>query len=140
MATDDQWGRRLRSAKRAWEERHDARLTFKAMGRQLAEMTGREKPFRHTAVRGWFEEGQEPESFAIVRALATLLEVDVGSLLTELPATQNGNVKHEGATPQQIRAAEKKFERELAEIERRRLGEAASVPKHRKPSRRSKGA
>lgn len=82
MATDESWGRNLRSAKRGFEEKHDTRLTYKEIGRRVAEAMGRKKPFGHSAVLNWFENGQEPEGFPVVRALAQVLEVEVGALLT----------------------------------------------------------
>lgn len=85
VAIDEAWGRNLRSAKRAYEERHDTRLTYKVIGERVAKSAGRDKPFGHSAVLNWFENGQEPEAFAIVRAIATVLETEVATLLTHVP-------------------------------------------------------
>lgn len=63
------------------------------MGEALGRALGR-KPFRHSTVRSWFEEGQEPESFALVRAIAQLLGTTVGELLD----ATNGESSH-GPSP-----------------------------------------
>lgn len=85
MATDDEWGRALRRAKRLYEERHDTDLTYKGMGRRLGQILGRAQPVPHPTVRSWFVDGQEPETFAVVRALAAMLETTPGDLLGDVP-------------------------------------------------------
>lgn len=85
MAIDESWGRALRTAKRRYEERHDTDLTYKGMGAKLAELLGRDTPVPHPTVRSWFVDGQEPDTFAVVRALAAMLEVSVGELLADVP-------------------------------------------------------
>lgn len=82
MANDEAWGRNLRSAKRRFEEKHDTRLTYAEIGKRVAKVLGRDEPFTHSTVYQWIEGGQEPEGFPIVRALALVLETDVGALLT----------------------------------------------------------
>lgn len=101
VATDESWGRNLRSAKRAWEERHDAKLSYKEIGARVAQQAGRDKPFGHSAVLNWFENGQEPEGFHIVRALAALLEVSVEQLLT-----QRGDVPRTASAEEPSRQSE----------------------------------
>jgi hypothetical protein len=81
MAKDDGWGRRLRSARRAFVERHDAALTYEAIGEALGRLLKR-PAFKHSTVRAWFADGQEPESFEVARAIATVLEADAGYLIT----------------------------------------------------------
>lgn len=84
MAKDEGWGRRLRTARRAYEERHDAGLTYEEIGERLGRLLKR-AAFKHSTVRAWFTEGQEPDSFEVARALATVLEADAGHLITGGP-------------------------------------------------------
>lgn len=81
MALNPGWGRRLRSAKKRWEERHDRDLTFGEIGARVAQLVGREMPYSHVAAGAWFEKGQEPASFDVAIALAQLLEEDPGELI-----------------------------------------------------------
>jgi hypothetical protein len=73
------WGQQLRSARRAYEERHDTRLSYAEIGRRVGAKL--ERPaFSATSARAWFVEGQEPDSFVVVEAIAAVLEADPGFL------------------------------------------------------------
>lgn len=109
MAKDAGWGRRLRTARRAFVERHDRTLPYKEIGALVGAALRRE-PFTHTTVRAWFTEGQEPDSFALAAALADVLEADPGWLAfgrypTSLPSPQavaefiNGQLEDAGKKP-----------------------------------------
>lgn len=82
MAKDEAWGRKLRTAWRAYEERHDVVLTYNGVGEKLGKLL-RRPAFKHSTVRSWFVDGQEPESFGVVRALATVLDAELGDLLAD---------------------------------------------------------
>lgn len=82
MAVNEAWGRRLRDAKRDWERRHDQPFRYREIGERVQIILGRARPHSPTTVRSWFEEGQEPESFAVAIALATVLEAPAGPLIT----------------------------------------------------------
>lgn len=78
--TDNQgWGRRLRDARRDWEKLADGELGFKEIGIEVAALIGRETDYTYQAVSKWFA-GSEPESFAVVEALAKILNVSPGYL------------------------------------------------------------
>ena len=80
MAVNEHWGRQLRAALRAYEERHDGeRLSWAEIGRRVGARLGRE-PFASQTAGAWFKDGQEPESFAVAAALADVLEADPGAL------------------------------------------------------------
>ena len=79
MAMNEGWGRRLRSARRAYTERHDRALTYKEIGERVGALVGR-PAFSHSSVRAWFVDGQEPDSFEIAAAIARVLEVDFAAL------------------------------------------------------------
>lgn len=79
LAVNEDWGRRLRAARRAYEDRHDTRLSYTEIGRRVGLRLGR-KPYSSPSARAWFIEGQEPESFAVAAAIAFVLEVDPGGL------------------------------------------------------------
>lgn len=99
LATNEEWSRRLRDAKRDYEKNHDTRLTFKEIGVRVAALVGRAEPFKHTSARAWFEEGQEPDAFAVAEAIALVLEADPAALVfgtgeatpaAQLPPRQRG--------------------------------------------------
>jgi hypothetical protein len=99
LATDENWGKALRTAKRRYEQAHDTDLTYKGMGERLGVILGRD-PIPHPTVRSWFVDGQEPDTFAVVRALATMLEVDVGTLLAPAaPEVPRQNVNQSAEKP-----------------------------------------
>lgn len=75
MATNEEWGRRLRSARRRYEEETDSELSYREIGERLGTALKR-SAYKHTSVRSWFVEGQEPDSLAVMRELAVLLKVD----------------------------------------------------------------
>lgn len=87
MAVNEAWGRRLRAAKRNYEETHDTRLTFGAIGERVGTLLQR-KPFSTTAARAWFAEGQEPGEFAVAHAIAAVLEANVCTLVFGADADQ----------------------------------------------------
>lgn len=133
MAKDEGWGRRLRTARRAYEERHDGGLTYDAIGEKLGKLLKR-PAFKHSTVRAWFVDGQEPDSFVVATALATVLEEDAGYLITghrKAPAEAEAEDFTVGAvalTPaQKARAVET-----AAETERtRRASESARLKRRR---------
>lgn len=76
------FGKRLRAARRAMEERldeegrPDSAPTDAEIGRDVAQMVARKKgPFTSQAVGRWFK-GREPESLAVIAALGAVLEAD----------------------------------------------------------------
>lgn len=73
------WGQQLRSARRAYEERHDTRLSYAEIGRRVGAKLDR-AAFSATSARAWFVDGQEPDSFTVVEAIADVLEADPGFL------------------------------------------------------------
>lgn len=108
VATDEVWGRNLRTAKRAFEEKHDVSLTYKLIGEKVATAMGRPRPFGHSTVLNWFENGQEPEGFPVLRALAGVLETTVETLLTRPTPADSAEVNQEGATPPKDLSAEQR--------------------------------
>lgn len=84
MAINEGWGRRLRAAKRAYDERHDTDLTLDQIGEMVARAEGRAKPYKHPSVRAWFK-GQEPASLGLIAAIAVALEVDPRDLSFGVP-------------------------------------------------------
>lgn len=82
MAVNARWGQKLREALRAYEQRHDTRLSYSEIGRRVGARLKRE-PFASQSARAWFVEGQEPESFAVAEAIASVLEADPGALAFE---------------------------------------------------------
>lgn len=99
MAKDADWGKRLRQARADFEGRQDhKRLPYRQIGERVGELLGRE-PFEYTTVRAWFVDGQEPESFVIAKALAAALEVDIATLLPDLPATPKRRTAFPSAKP-----------------------------------------
>jgi hypothetical protein len=75
MALNSEFGHRAREALRKWESSHDPkRLSFREIGERVAALVGRQKPFSHAAARAWIMDGQEPATFAITSALASVLE------------------------------------------------------------------
>lgn len=76
MPVNAEFGQRAREARRLWSLRHDAELTYGEIGQRTADAMGRADPFSHQAVRRWFVEGQEPDSFATTEALARVLEAE----------------------------------------------------------------
>lgn len=86
VAENAEFGRRLREAKRSWEQRHDRDLTWREIGEAVGERLGRE-PYAPTVVHRWFNKGTEPAEFAVTHAIAEILEVDPGKLaFGEAPA------------------------------------------------------
>jgi hypothetical protein len=80
MAVNTDFGRRLRDAKRSWEQTHDKRLVWRVLGEELGAAMSRET-YAPNVVRRWFMQGIEPENFiATVSALADFLEVSPGWL------------------------------------------------------------
>lgn len=115
MAKDAGWGRRLRSARRAYVEQFDRTLTYAEIGKRLGRALGR-PPFKHSTVRAWFVDGQEPESYEIAKALAVVIGADAGYLMTgnnnapatEAEALRDPEVGAVGLSPaQKARALEK---------------------------------
>lgn len=95
MPTNAEFGQRAREARRLWSLAHDAELTYGEIGQLVADAMGRDGPFSHQAVRRWFVEGQEPDSFATTAALAQVLAVPpewlafgIGAPSAERPATE----------------------------------------------------
>lgn len=84
MAIDPEFGRRLRTAKREWETRHDRSLSNKELAELVRDEAGAES-LSGQAVGTWLNEGQEPGSLALLRALAKVLEVPVSRLVGEEP-------------------------------------------------------
>lgn len=80
MAIDPEFGRRLRTAKREWETRHDRALPNKELAERVRDVAGVES-LSGQAVGQWLNEGQEPSSLALLRALAVVLEVSVERLV-----------------------------------------------------------
>ncbi|MBA3891594.1 MAG: hypothetical protein H0X64_13800 [Gemmatimonadaceae bacterium] len=80
MAVDPEFGRRLRSAKRRWEERHDRKLPNDELAAAVAREAGATS-LSGQAVGQWLKRGQEPASFRLLNALAAVLEVPVTELL-----------------------------------------------------------
>ena len=62
VADDADFGRRLRDAKRAWEQAHDQELTWDQVGARVAEAMGR-KPIKGGVAYRWFMNGREPKEF-----------------------------------------------------------------------------
>ena len=73
------FGRRLRDAKRELEQQLDRDVTYEEVGHAIAKRLKRKGDFTSAAVTRWFG-GREPESFAVVEALASFLKSDPGYL------------------------------------------------------------
>ena len=74
MPDNPEFGRRLWDARREFALRHDREPTFEEIGRAVGELLGR-PAYSHQGVRKWFTQGAEPAEFAVVQALARILEV-----------------------------------------------------------------
>lgn len=106
MAIDPEFGRRLRTLKREWEERHDAKLTNQELAERVRLEAGVES-LTGQAVGQWVNAGQEPSSFVLLRALAVVLETTVARLVGEnetpgktapVSAFKKASAKEEAAT------------------------------------------
>lgn len=81
MANVPEFGRRLRDAKRAWEQAHDRDLGWEEVGKLVGRAMGRKKPLAGPVVYRWFKEGREPKEFRkAVLAIAKVFESDPGVL------------------------------------------------------------
>lgn len=82
MPQNPEFGKHLRDAKRAYEQRHDVALSWREIGERLAKKLKRPEPVRSQAVGEWFQKGQEPDDFyTTMKALAAVLETTPGVLV-----------------------------------------------------------
>lgn len=125
MADDEDFGRRLRDARRDYERRHDRYPTDAEVGRAVGKHLGR-GPFTPQVVGRWFK-GREPGEFiATVRALAAFFEVSAGWLATgegdmqAAPATPERAGAETGPGLERVRSAERPASELLRELEAER--------------------
>lgn len=71
-----EFGRRLREAKRQWEQTHDPRtISNEEIGKRVAKLLERDGAYSPQAVGMWMA-GREPKALDVVKALATVLGCD----------------------------------------------------------------
>ena len=119
MAVNEEWGRQLRAALRAYEEREDARLSWSEIGRRVGARLGR-APFASQTVGAWFKDGQEPEPFiAVAAAIAYVLKADPGALVFP---PERGQVPNELVEEITAERAAKRADQKAPPAGRRRRG------------------
>lgn len=75
MAENEGFGRRLRDARRDVAKATDEEPSYQEIGELVARRVGRKEPYRYQTVAQWFS-GREPESLAVVAALAVVLGIN----------------------------------------------------------------
>lgn len=116
----DDLGRRLRDAKRDYEQRHDVDLTWVELGKRIGAALGR-KPIKYQVVQRWFLEGREPAEFVTtIAAIARVLEADPGALAFGGPIRSAPTDEGRG----------EQFERDVAEaVKEKRRGDGGREQK-----------
>jgi len=73
---NEAFGRRLRQAKRDWEQSHDPQtISNEEIGRRVAALLKRGEPYSPQAVGKWMA-GREPDTLDVVAAIAKVLGCD----------------------------------------------------------------